>query len=159
MYGFYDECLRKYGNANVWKYFTDLFDFLPLTALVDNQVLLTDYSTPAITWPQNKIIKDLKYFQIFLDDALINLIFVCFELINPTCFYVDQFNISADFSQSTHCLTPHPHRYSPFTAVYLPPSIPWITSASWIGSRKSHTRVPCVISSGLILMTEVKVVT
>ena len=36
-YGFYDECLRKYGNANVWKYFTDLFDFLPLTALVENQ--------------------------------------------------------------------------------------------------------------------------
>ena len=38
MYGFYDECLRKYGNANVWKYFTDLFDYLPLTALVDGQV-------------------------------------------------------------------------------------------------------------------------
>jgi hypothetical protein len=37
-YGFYDECLRKYGNANVWKYFTDLFDYLPLTALVENQV-------------------------------------------------------------------------------------------------------------------------
>ena len=39
VYGFYDECLRKYGNANVWKYFTDLFDYLPLTALVDSQVL------------------------------------------------------------------------------------------------------------------------
>lgn len=44
VYGFYDECLRKYGNANVWKYFTDLFDFLPLTALVENQVYLSiDY--------------------------------------------------------------------------------------------------------------------
>ncbi|XP_061541845.1 serine/threonine-protein phosphatase 2A catalytic subunit alpha isoform-like isoform X1 [Phycodurus eques] len=39
VYGFYDECLMKYGNANVWKYFTDLFDYLPLTALVDNQIL------------------------------------------------------------------------------------------------------------------------
>uniref|UniRef100_A0A673A0S6 Serine/threonine-protein phosphatase n=1 Tax=Sphaeramia orbicularis TaxID=375764 RepID=A0A673A0S6_9TELE len=38
VYGFYDECLRKYGNANVWKYFTDLFDYLPLTALVDGQI-------------------------------------------------------------------------------------------------------------------------
>ncbi|KAL9265909.1 Serine/threonine-protein phosphatase PP2A-5 catalytic subunit-like protein [Drosera capensis] len=34
----YDECLRKYGNANVWKHFTDLFDYLPLTALIESQV-------------------------------------------------------------------------------------------------------------------------
>ena len=38
VYGFYDECMRKYGNAAVWKYFTDLFDYLPVTALVENQV-------------------------------------------------------------------------------------------------------------------------
>jgi len=34
VYGFYDECLRKYGNANVWKCLTELFDYLPLTAVV-----------------------------------------------------------------------------------------------------------------------------
>ncbi|KRX01242.1 hypothetical protein PPERSA_05828 [Pseudocohnilembus persalinus] len=38
VYGFYDECLRKYGNANVWKYLTDIFDFLPLTALVQGEI-------------------------------------------------------------------------------------------------------------------------
>lgn len=38
MYGFYDECVRKYGSANVWKMFTDLFDYMPLTALVENSI-------------------------------------------------------------------------------------------------------------------------
>jgi len=38
VYGFYDECLRKYGTANVWKMFTDLFDYLPLAATVDGQI-------------------------------------------------------------------------------------------------------------------------
>lgn len=38
VYGFYDECLRKYGSANVWKMFTDLFDYFPITALVDSKI-------------------------------------------------------------------------------------------------------------------------
>lgn len=33
-YGFYDECMRKYENNNVWKMLTELFDYLPLTAVV-----------------------------------------------------------------------------------------------------------------------------
>ncbi|KAL4498517.1 hypothetical protein ABPG72_019635 [Tetrahymena utriculariae] len=36
-YGFYDECLRKYGNYNVWNYFTETFHYLPITALVEGQ--------------------------------------------------------------------------------------------------------------------------
>jgi serine/threonine-protein phosphatase 2A catalytic subunit len=38
VYGFYDECMRKYGTANVWRMFTDAFDYLPLTALVDSRI-------------------------------------------------------------------------------------------------------------------------
>jgi serine/threonine-protein phosphatase 2A catalytic subunit len=38
VYGFYDECLRKYSTSLVWKYFTDAFDYLPLTAVVENQI-------------------------------------------------------------------------------------------------------------------------
>ncbi|MCQ2820537.1 MAG: serine/threonine-protein phosphatase [archaeon] len=37
-YGFYDECMRKYNNPEIWKYFTDLFDFLPLTCVVENKI-------------------------------------------------------------------------------------------------------------------------
>lgn len=39
VYGFYDECIRKYGNANPWKYFTEVFDYLNVAALVDNRIL------------------------------------------------------------------------------------------------------------------------
>ena len=31
VYGFFDECQRKYGNANAWRYCTEVFDFLTLS--------------------------------------------------------------------------------------------------------------------------------
>eukprot|EP01064_Diplonema_japonicum_P038686 TRINITY_DN9442_c7_g1_i1.p1 TRINITY_DN9442_c7_g1~~TRINITY_DN9442_c7_g1_i1.p1 ORF type:complete len:325 (+),score=40.60 TRINITY_DN9442_c7_g1_i1:59-976(+) len=39
VYGFYDECLRKYGSVNVWRYCTDVFDYLTLSACVGERVL------------------------------------------------------------------------------------------------------------------------
>jgi len=38
VYGFYDECLRKYGSVNVWKYCTEIFDYLSLSAVVDGKI-------------------------------------------------------------------------------------------------------------------------
>ena len=38
VYGFYTECLRKYGNANVWQYFTDLFDYLTLAVVIEDRI-------------------------------------------------------------------------------------------------------------------------
>ena len=39
VYGFYEECVKKYGNANPWKYCTDVFDYLNLGAVIDGSVL------------------------------------------------------------------------------------------------------------------------
>ncbi len=38
IYGFYDECKRRY-NIRLWKAFTDLFNYLPVAALIDDKIL------------------------------------------------------------------------------------------------------------------------
>ena len=38
MYGFYDDCVRKY-NVRMYKIFSDVFNTMPLSAIVGNKIL------------------------------------------------------------------------------------------------------------------------
>lgn len=38
VYGFYDECMHKYGNANPWRMCTEVFDLFSLAAIIEGRV-------------------------------------------------------------------------------------------------------------------------
>ena len=39
VYGFYDESLRKYQSPEAWKICNEIFDLLPLAAIINNSAL------------------------------------------------------------------------------------------------------------------------
>jgi len=38
MYGFYDECKRRY-NLSMWREFCSMFNYLPISAIIDDRIL------------------------------------------------------------------------------------------------------------------------
>lgn len=38
MYGFYDECKRRY-NLSLWRDFCSMFNYLPISAVIDERIL------------------------------------------------------------------------------------------------------------------------
>lgn len=62
VYGFYDECLRKYKTVNVWKYCTEIFDMLILACIIDDKVFCVHGGlTPEIEYVDK--IKEINRFQ------------------------------------------------------------------------------------------------
>ncbi len=81
IYGFYDECKRRY-NIKLWKTFTDCFNCLPVAALIDEKVRfagrVSRSCSQGISWEHAcKIAVPAPDLQGLLKDALSDVVWGC----------------------------------------------------------------------------------
>lgn len=126
VYGFYDECLRKYGNANVWKHFTDTFDYLPMTAVVADRIFcLHGGLSPSIDTLDHA--RDLDRVQeVPHEGPMCDLVWS-----DPDDRYVTHICTHAPISTPT---------LTPFLLVLLKMWLGYLTAGSWLHVRSRHYR-------------------
>jgi serine/threonine-protein phosphatase PP1 catalytic subunit len=69
IYGFYDEC-KKRLNIKVWKTFCDVFNFMPISAIVSNKIICM-HGGLAYELSDIKEVKDIKRPVDILDEGKI----------------------------------------------------------------------------------------
>ena len=70
IYGFYDECKRRY-NVRIWKYFIELFDYLPIAAIIDDNIFCVHGGLS----PELETVEDIKKIERPTDVPDIGLLF------------------------------------------------------------------------------------
>ena len=63
VYGFYDECNRKFGSLNVWHKCINVFDNMPIAAIIDSKILCVHGGIS----PNIPTIQDIEVFNRFIE--------------------------------------------------------------------------------------------
>eukprot|EP00915_Cephaloidophora_sp_WS-2016_P005500 GHVH01007321.1.p2 GENE.GHVH01007321.1~~GHVH01007321.1.p2 ORF type:complete len:370 (-),score=42.38 GHVH01007321.1:1368-2477(-) len=74
VYGFYDECVRKYGDAQVWTKLMLTFDCLPLSALIDGYIFCDHGGLSPTLNTIDKIKAEDRFKDVPYDDPLADLL-------------------------------------------------------------------------------------
>jgi len=70
IYGFYDECKRRY-NIRLWKTFTDCFNCLPVAALVDEKVSSVNHGSQCLYHPLHTLLQRESNLHVMLKPSLL----------------------------------------------------------------------------------------
>ena len=112
--------MRKYGNSNVWSYFTDLFDYLVLSVVIDDSIFCVHGGEEAIT--RRKNLKSKALTEALISDSGLS----------PSIHTVDQIRVLDRFRGTPNITVSHPFS----NKLYLKLKTPFYLC------QKSHTKAP-----------------